>query len=143
MLLGCRIWAGWQYLWGVLPLFGQVSFVTSNEKLDVSCACSALILVCAGICFFSAFACCFVLPVAGALSLPPIATMVAGMPPCLKCQCSRSYEYSCAFDKSAIYSRPPDSIVLTIAWLGSMTIIFVQAAPHSVSCWLSRSSWFT
>ncbi|KAA6429288.1 MAG: hypothetical protein FRX49_00683 [Trebouxia sp. A1-2] len=38
--------------------------------------CAALIW--SGICFFSAFACCFVLPVAGALSLPPIATMVAG-----------------------------------------------------------------
>ncbi len=37
MLLGCRIWAGWQYLWGVLPLFGQVIIVMINQKLDVSC----------------------------------------------------------------------------------------------------------
>ncbi len=37
MLLACRIWAGWQYLWGVLPLFGQVIFVMRDQKLDVSC----------------------------------------------------------------------------------------------------------
>ena len=36
MLLGCRIWAGWQYLWGVLPSFGQVILVMSYQKLDVS-----------------------------------------------------------------------------------------------------------
>ena len=54
MLLGCRIWAGWQYLWGVLPLFGQVILVISNQKLDVvfgllsidACLCRDLFPLC-------------------------------------------------------------------------------------------------
>ena len=95
MLLGCRIWVGWQYLWGVLPLFGLVILVMSYQKLDVSLLCSALMLVRVGICFFSAFVCCFILPVAGALSLPPLATMIAGMSLCLKSECSRPQSYIC------------------------------------------------
>ncbi|DBA94605.1 TPA: hypothetical protein ACH3X1_002186 [Trebouxia sp. C0004] len=44
--------------------------------MAIPMGCAALVW--SGLCFFSAFACCFILPVAGALSLPPIATMIAG-----------------------------------------------------------------